>query len=134
MRPASRASSRCALESFSEIAIREYGTRSGGSNMPRRTRAANSLLSERSISASVMRPAFTSSSRLRYSVPQVRSVPALTAATAAPPSVGAYPWPRKMSLTAPQSLTTYPSKPHSSRSRFCRRSALAQPGVPFTAL
>ena len=62
-RSASRASCRCALESFSEIAIFENGTRSGGSNMPRRTRATKSRCSERSISASVMRPAFTSSTR-----------------------------------------------------------------------
>ena len=74
--------------------------------MPRRTRATKSRSSERSISASVMRPAFTSSTSVRYSVPQVRSVPALTAATAAPPSVGVYLWFWWMSFTAPQSLTT----------------------------
>ena len=87
MRAASRATSRWALESFSAMEIVEYGTRSGGSNMPRRIRATKSRSTARSISASVMRPAFTSSTSVRYSVPQVRSVPALTAATAASPSV-----------------------------------------------
>ena len=74
--------------------------------MPSRTRATKSRANARSISASVMRPAFTSSTSVRYSVPQVRSVPALTAATAASPSVGVNLWFRWMSFTAPQSLTT----------------------------
>jgi hypothetical protein len=74
--------------------------------MPSRKRAVKSRASERSSSASPRRPAFTSSTSERYSPPHVRSVPALTAATAAPPSVGVNLWFSWMSFTAPQSLTT----------------------------
>ena len=103
---ASRASCRCAAESFTEIGIFANGTRSGGSNMPSRNRATNRRASARSISASEIAPAFTSSTSVLYSVPHVRSVPAFTAATAAPPIVGVNLWFRWMSPTAPQSLTT----------------------------
>ena len=103
---ASRASCRWGAESFTEYGILAYGTRSGGSNMPSRMRASNSRSAERVISVSVMVPALTSSSRLLYSPPQVRSVPALTAATDAAPCVATYLWFRKMSPIAPQSLTT----------------------------
>ena len=58
--------------------------------MPRRIRATKSRSAERVISASVIVPALTSSIRLRYSPPQVRSVPALTAATDAAPWVATY--------------------------------------------
>ena len=54
-RSACRASWRCAAESFSEYGILVYGTRSGGSNMPRRIRATKRRSVARVISASVDR-------------------------------------------------------------------------------
>ena len=40
-------------------------------------------------------------------------------------------WPSKTSVTAPQSETTYPSKPQSLRRCSCSRTVLAQAGSPF---
>ena len=54
--------------------------------------ATNRRASARSISASEIAPAFTSSTSVLYSVPHVGSVPAFTADTAAPPIVGANLW------------------------------------------
>ena len=79
---------RCSAESFSEYGILENGTRSGGSNMPSLKRAMNRRSSDRSISASVIRPLFTASTSERYSLPQVRSVPAFTATAEASAAVG----------------------------------------------
>ena len=89
--------------------------------MPSLKRATKRRSSERLISASVIRPVLTASTSARYSLPQVRSVPALTATAEASAALGLYLWPRKMSLIAPQSLTMKPWNPHSPRRRFLQQ-------------
>ena len=66
-RAAARASSRCAAESFTSKGMLVYLTISGGSNMPRRKRAAKRRLTAVSISASEMSPCLTAGMSARYS-------------------------------------------------------------------
>src|ERR1035441_4581237 len=84
---ASSASAWWASESTTDMGMRANGTRSGGSNMPRRRRAVSRRRTAVSMSASAISFCSSAGSNAEYSFPQSRSVPALTARAAptAPP-------------------------------------------------
>ncbi|MNI45185.1 hypothetical protein D3C73_996010 [compost metagenome] len=83
-----RASASCAGAWFTDAGIRAQRTRSGGSNMPSRIRAANRRVTASSISASLIRPCRTAAGSVAYSWPHSSSVPFLTANAAAASRLG----------------------------------------------
>src|SRR2546425_13360629 len=93
-----------------------------------------SRLRETSISASLISPSFTALISELYSLPQAKSVPALTAMAEASASELAKRWPFQMSEIAPQSETTYPLKRHSLRRMSVMSFLLAQQGSVLVRL
>lgn len=82
-RAAFNASASCAGAWLTEYGMRAQRTRSGGSNMPSRMRAANSRVTASSISASLISPCRTAAGSVEYSSPHSSSVPFFTASAAA---------------------------------------------------